>query len=71
MLLTYLDTAMHQARYEILKDDGVYYGEIPACQGVYATATTLEACRDELAEVLEEWLLLRIHPPFPPSTAWH
>jgi len=28
---------------------------------VYANAPTLEECRNELAEVLEDWLLLRIH----------
>lgn len=29
-------------------------------QGVYVSATTLEACREELREVLEEWVLLRV-----------
>jgi predicted RNase H-like HicB family nuclease len=50
---------MAQAHYEIL-DDGTYYGEVPACRGVWANATTLEACRRELQEVLEEWLALRL-----------
>jgi predicted RNase H-like HicB family nuclease len=45
----------------LLAEDGSYYGEISACNGVYATANTLEACRDELEEVLEEWILFRIH----------
>lgn len=48
---------MHKATYEIL-EDGSYYGEIPALQGVYANAETLEACRELLQEVLEGWLLL-------------
>lgn len=61
MLTEYLNAAMRHAHYEILKDDGTYYGEIPECSGVYASATTLEECRDELAEVLEDWLLFRIH----------
>jgi len=61
MLTKYLEAAMRHAHYEILKDDGTYYGEIPECRGVYATARTLEECRDELAEVLEDWLLFRIH----------
>ena len=61
MLTKYLDAAMRHAHYEILKDDGSYYGEIPDCQGVYANASTLEECRGSLAEVLEDWLLLRIH----------
>ncbi|MBF0116168.1 MAG: type II toxin-antitoxin system HicB family antitoxin [Magnetococcales bacterium] len=61
MLLNYLQAAMRHARYEILPDDNSFYGDIPTCDGVYANASTLEACRDELAEVLEEWVLLRIH----------
>lgn len=60
MLMKYLNAAMHQAKYEFLKNDSKFYGEIPACKGVYATAKTLEGCRDELEEVLEEWILFRI-----------
>ena len=61
MLTKYLEAAMRHARYEVLKDDGTYYGEISKCRGVYANARTLEQCRTELAEVLEDWLLFRIH----------
>ena len=58
---------MRQARYEILPEDGTYYGEIPGFDGVYADAERLETCREELEEVLEEWILLRIshHLPLP------
>lgn len=61
MLLEYINAALRHARYEILKDDGTYYGEIPECSGVYANAATLEVCREELREVLEEWVLFRVH----------
>jgi predicted RNase H-like HicB family nuclease len=61
MLTDYLKAAMRHAHYEILKDDGTCYGEIAECQGVYANAPTVEECRNELAEVLEDWLLFRIH----------
>jgi predicted RNase H-like HicB family nuclease len=60
MLTAYLKAAMRKAKYEILKDDKTFYGEIPGFDGVYANADTLEACRDELEEVLEEWILLRV-----------
>ena len=56
---------MHRARYEILPDDGTFYGEIPGFDGVYANAKTLEACREELEEVLEEWILLRVSKDLP------
>jgi len=65
MLLEYLQAALRHARYEILKDDDTYYGEIPECNGVYANAATLEACREELREVLEEWVLFRVHRHLP------
>jgi predicted RNase H-like HicB family nuclease len=68
MLTKYLDAAMRHAHYEILKEDGTYYGEIPECPGVYANAPTLEECRSELAEALEDWLLLRIHKNLPVPT---
>ncbi len=65
MLTSYLRAAMKKARYEILEDDGSYYGEIPGFAGVYANASTLEACRDELEEVLEEWILFRVSRNLP------
>lgn len=61
MLTAYLDAAMRSAHYELLPDDGQYYGEILQCNGVYATAATLEECREQLREVLEEWILFRVH----------
>lgn len=60
MLIEYIRAAMRRAKYEILPDDGTFYGEIPGFDGVYANADTLEACREELEEVLEEWILLRV-----------
>jgi predicted RNase H-like HicB family nuclease len=51
---------MRHARYEILDEGEGYYGEIPECRGVFANAPTLEACRDQLAEVVEDWVLRRV-----------
>lgn len=65
MIRDYMAKALKHARYEILPDDGTYYGEIPLCNGVYANAETLEECRNILEEVLEEWILLRIHRNLP------
>jgi predicted RNase H-like HicB family nuclease len=61
MLLEYIQAALRHANYEILPDDGSYYGEIPECNGVYANAKVLKDCREELREVMEEWVLFRIH----------
>ncbi len=60
MLLNYIRQAMKKARYEIITDELPYYGEIPGFEGVYAHAVTLEQCREELQEVLEEWILFRV-----------
>ena len=56
-----LFTSRSFAKYEILQDDGTYYGEIQECPGVYSNAPTLEKCRNELEEVLEEWILFRVY----------
>ena len=60
MLLEYLEAALKKAKYEILRDDGSYYAEIPGFRGVYANARDLESCRKELQEVVEEWILIRL-----------
>ena len=57
MLIEYLRAAMRRAKYEIL-EDGAFYGEIPGFQGVFSNADNLEDCRQQLQEVLEEWLVL-------------
>ena len=67
MLTKYIRAAMARARYEILADDGSYYGHIPGFEGVWTNAGALEECRQELAEVLEDWLLIGLsrHLPIP------
>ncbi|HZS92190.1 MAG TPA: type II toxin-antitoxin system HicB family antitoxin [Chloroflexota bacterium] len=60
MLTSYIAAAMHRATYKLLPEDGTFFGEIPGLDGVWASAKTLEACRDELAEVLEEWIVLSL-----------
>ena len=65
MLKKYIKAAMSKAHYELLQDDGTFYGEIAGLDGVYANANTLEACRDELEEVLEEWILLHVSRHLP------
>jgi len=60
MLSEYLRAAMRHAKYELLSEDGSFYGEIPDFRGVYANQATLESCREQLEEVLEEWVLFRV-----------
>jgi len=65
MITEYIQAALHGAHYEFLPNDKKYYGEIPGFDGVYASAENLEDCREELREVLEDWLLLSIHKNLP------
>ena len=64
MVSKYLRAAMRGAKYELLEEGG-YYGSIPGFEGVWADAVSLEECRDELEEVLEEWLLFRLSRQLP------
>lgn len=68
MLTEYIRAAMRRARYEILEDDGSFYGEIPDFGGVWANAVTLEGCREELEEVLEGWIVLSLSRNLPLPT---
>jgi predicted RNase H-like HicB family nuclease len=64
MVTKYLRAAMRGAKYELL-EEGEYYGFIPGFEGVWADAASLEDCRDELEEVMEEWLLFRLSRQLP------
>ena len=60
MLLRYIETALEQAHYEMIEDEEPFYGEVPALTGVWATGQTLEACRNNLAEAVEDWVLFSV-----------
>lgn len=60
MLASYIDQAMELAVYEIIEDEGTYWGEIPGLQGVWARHQRLEGCRRELREALSDWIALRL-----------
>jgi predicted RNase H-like HicB family nuclease len=65
MLAEYIDKAMQQAVYEIIEDEGTYWGEIPGLQGVWACHATLEGCQRELREALSDWVALRLRLSLP------
>ena len=51
MLIRYVQAALKYAEYKKL-DNGTWFAEIPGFDGVWANASTVEACRSELEEVL-------------------
>lgn len=59
MLMEYVHKALEKAQYKSL-DDGTWFAEIPGFTGVWANKSNVEECRQELVEVLEEWLILKI-----------
>jgi len=60
MLQTYIQKALQKAQYKRL-EDGSWFAEVPGLQGVWANGDCIEFCREELSEVIEEWLFLKIH----------
>jgi predicted RNase H-like HicB family nuclease len=59
VITDYINEALHRARYAVV-DDGVFRATVPGLPGVIATAKSLEGCRDQLAEVVEERVLVRV-----------
>lgn len=59
MITEYLNAALSTAEYKKL-DDNTWFAEVPGFKGVWANGGSVEECRRELAEVLEEWLVLKI-----------
>ena len=59
MLFEYVQKVVEKARYKQL-DDGLWFAEIPGFAGVWSQGRTVESCRKELQDVLEEWNVLKL-----------
>jgi predicted RNase H-like HicB family nuclease len=59
MITKYIEQALARARYERL-EDGSFCATVPGLRGVLALGRGVEECRNELAEVIEEWVLVRV-----------
>lgn len=66
MLTEFIENKLRIAKYKLLKN-GSYFAEIPGLPGVWANAKTLEGCRVELRDVLEDWLVLQLRDRKPIS----
>lgn len=66
MITDYIQAALRRAEYKKLADR-TWFAEISGFDGVWANGQTVEACRSELIEVLEDWVLLKVrdHDPLP------
>jgi len=59
MITSFIESKLKHARYKILGDKK-YFGEIPGLKGVWAQAKTLYECQDQLREVLEDWVVVKL-----------
>lgn len=68
MIIEYIEAALSSAKYEIIDDEEPFYGEVPGLKGVWATGKTLEECRENLREVIDGWIVVRLRKnlPIPP-----
>jgi len=60
MFSEYIAAALERAQYKVIDDDYPYFAEVPELDGVWAAGKTIEECRRELIEVVEEWVVARL-----------
>ena len=65
MFQEFVNRFLEKAKYEIIENGKTYYGEIPKLRGIWATGKNLEECRNNLLDVLEGWVILRLQKNLP------
>jgi predicted RNase H-like HicB family nuclease len=71
MFSEYIGAALRLAKYETL-ENGSYMATVEGLRGVIATGETIEKCREDLIEVIEEWIAIRLQRGFAiPSLEGH
>jgi len=63
MFSEYIGAALGLAKYESL-ENGSYMATVEGLRGVIATGETIEKCREDLIEVIEEWITIRLQRGF-------
>jgi predicted RNase H-like HicB family nuclease len=59
MIIDYIQAALKRAHYESLSN-GFYMATVECLPGVIATGKTIEECRADLIDVIEEWVTIRL-----------
>jgi predicted RNase H-like HicB family nuclease len=65
MLSQYIQAALEQAHYEMIEDEEPFYAEVPGLDGVWATGKSMEECRRNLQDAIEDWLFFSIAKGLP------
>jgi predicted RNase H-like HicB family nuclease len=60
MITEYITLMLTRSLFKKL-EDGTVFGEIKGIKGVWANARTVAACKKELREVFEDWLVLQLY----------
>jgi predicted RNase H-like HicB family nuclease len=59
MFAEYIAAALRRAKYDAL-ENGSFMATVEGLPGVIATGKTIEECREDLIEVIEEWITIRL-----------
>ena len=59
MIQKYIAKALARARFAKL-EDGSVCATVPGLKGVLAIGDDRRACKEQLAEIVEEWVLVRV-----------
>ena len=63
MFSEYIQAALEHAEYDTL-ENGSHLVTVQGLQGVIAIGDTIEECRKDLIEVIEEWIAIRLQRGF-------
>ena len=58
MLTEYIRAAMREGHYELM-EDGRFFAAIPSCEGLRADGEVLKGTREQLQDVLRDWILIK------------
>jgi len=59
MFAEYIQAALRRAEYKVI-GDGTYMATVEGLRGVIAIGDTVEECRQDLIEVVDGWVALRL-----------
>lgn len=65
MIKECINEALNRAKFEMIDNETIYYGEITELRGVWATGKILEECRCNLTDVIDGRLVVRLRKGLP------
>jgi predicted RNase H-like HicB family nuclease len=65
MTVDYIQAALACAEYEVIEGIAPLYGEVPGLQSAWATGPSIDFCRENLEEVITDWIIVRVARKFP------